>query len=124
MNAAKLSLCFSALVLRSSRSKLPSASDLTGMTFKPAITADYELSSVSPEVESENEFTYSGVGSVCANRNQADITMTFTSRFMISPNDRQTSILSSSARVWLQGASVETSDLAKVVFEFLLILVK
>ena len=124
MNAAKLSLCFSALALRSSRSKLPSASDLTGMTFKPAITADYDLSSVSPEVENGNEFTYSGVGSVCTNRNQADITMTFTSGFMVSPNDRQASILSSSTRVWLQGASVETSDLAKVVFEFLLILVK
>ena len=40
MNAANLSLCNSAFAFKSTKSRLPFASTLTGMTFNPAITAD------------------------------------------------------------------------------------
>ena len=64
--------------------------------------------------------TYCRVRSVCTDRNEADVTMTFSARFMVRSDHRQPSIFSSGTRVWLEGTCMETSDLAEVLLEFLL----
>lgn len=52
-------------------------------------------------------------------RNETDIAVLFTTRFMISADNAEASILSSSTRVGLEGSGVETSNLAEILFEFL-----
>jgi hypothetical protein len=54
-----------------------------------------------------------------AQGNQADIPIALPSRLVVRSNNRQTSILTRCSRVGLEGAGVETSDLAKVRLEFL-----
>ncbi len=52
-------------------------------------------------------------------RNQADITIALSARFMISADDTQTCILASSSGVGLQRSSGKSSDCTKIIFQFL-----
>ena len=63
--------------------------------------------------------THCRIGAVRTDRNEADVSVTLSARFMVRPDDRQASVLSGGARVGLERASRETSNLAKVLFEFL-----
>lgn len=63
--------------------------------------------------------TYSGVRSMSADGDQANIPVTFSLRLLVRSNDCQAGVFSCRARVWLQRARVEAGDLAKVLLEFL-----
>lgn len=65
------------------------------------------------------ETTYSRVSSMSTERDKANIAVTLAPRFMVGTNNTEASVFSSSPRVRLERGRVETSDLAKVVLEFL-----
>ena len=100
MKAARLSLCCFAFVRRSAISRLPSGKVFTGTTFKPAMTADLGVFQRS-KATAWRIFTHRRVSSVCADRNETDIPVALTTRFVISPDDTQTRIFASSSRIWL-----------------------
>lgn len=63
--------------------------------------------------------THSRVGSVCTEGDQADVPMSLTARLVISPDNRQSSVLARSARVGLHRARMEAGDLAEVSLQLL-----
>jgi hypothetical protein len=99
MKAARLPLCCSAFTRRSAMSRLPSGKLFTGTTFKPAMAADFGR--FSAQSDSLEQFTHRRIGPMCADRDEADIPMTLTTRFVISSDDAQTRVFASSSRVWL-----------------------
>lgn len=68
----------------------------------------------------DNISTYSWVSTVRTVRNQANITMPFTPRFVVSTNHAKTRIFTSSSRVWLERRRGKSSNFAKIIFQFLL----
>lgn len=52
-------------------------------------------------------------------RNKANVAVALAPRFMVGANNTEASVFSSGPRVRLKRGRVETSDLAKVVFELL-----
>lgn len=84
-----------AFAFKSSRSKLPSRSDLTGTTFNPAITADYTKSQ--HREHSFTNITYSRVRPMGTDGNKTDVTVALTTRLVVCPDDRKTSIFTSSS---------------------------
>ena len=65
------------------------------------------------------EGTYRRVGTVRADRNETDITVTLATGLVVRLNDGQTSVFTGSSRVGLERAGVEAGDLAQVLREFL-----
>jgi len=57
-------------------------------------------------------------------RNETDITMSFSARFMVGANDAKTRVLASSSRIGLKRCSSKTGYPAKVIFQFLQLTVK
>lgn len=102
MKAARLSLCCSALARKSSKSRLPSAWVLIGTTLNPAMTADYSRYERRPH--ERGQITYRGIRAVCADRYETNIAVTFSTRLMIRPDDRQSSVFASSTRIGLERA--------------------
>jgi len=54
-----------------------------------------------------------------AYRDETDIPMTLTAGLVVSLDDAQARVLSSSSRVWLQRTCMETRDCAEIVLQFL-----
>ena len=63
--------------------------------------------------------TYSRIGAMRTNRDEADIPVTLAARLVVGLDDRQASILSGSTRVRLKRACSKSGNLAKVGLEFL-----
>ena len=77
------------------------------------------LNRVNAGSRKESKHTYRGIRSVGANRNQANITMTFTARLVVRSNYTKPSIFACSPRIRLQRARVEASDVAEVRLQLL-----
>jgi hypothetical protein len=52
-------------------------------------------------------------------RNETDITMSLSKRFVVGTNDAKTGVLASSSRIGLKRCSSEAGYLAKITFQFL-----
>lgn len=56
---------------------------------------------------------------MCAERNKTYVTMSLATRFMVGLNDAKACVFTSSTRIRLKGGSVEASDLAEIILQFL-----
>jgi len=72
-----------------------------------------------PCIQNMIQATYGRISSVSTQRNETHITMAFATGLVVGPNDTETRIFSSRARVGLQRAGVEPGDFAQIVFQFL-----
>lgn len=99
MKAARSSLCCSAFVRRSAMSRLPSGKLFTGTTFKPAMTADFRR--FSAKCDNLEESTHRRIRPMCADRDETDIPMPLTTRFVVGLDDAQARIFTRCSRVWL-----------------------
>ena len=56
---------------------------------------------------------------MCTQRNETDVAVSFTSGLVIGTNDTKACIFTGCSGIGLKAHGMETSDLAKIVFEFL-----
>jgi hypothetical protein len=56
---------------------------------------------------------------MCTERDEADVTVSFAARIVECTDNTETSIFASSPRIWLQRSSIESSNLAKIIFQLL-----
>jgi hypothetical protein len=56
---------------------------------------------------------------MCTERDEADVTVSFAARIVECTDNTETSIFAGSPRIWLQRSSIESSNLAKIIFQLL-----